>query len=285
MDVLTGRGPYDVAPGLTRFAGDDDFALFPYVKEYTEDPNPRVVRRAHSMMFTILENSTDPSERQTIIGEMIDDVADANNAGDRGRILGRLADFARTSDFTDHSKEILRELVAVHSWRELVLVVGVAAMKSELPRLQAIIDDLEGKLKQQYQPPSPREGSYWEGSVLWAALRARARLGVTEDIQRCIDMVEAHPDPGYRGGWLLRELSYVRQPEVVAYLSEYLQTNQPLPWAGDDAIVGTYAQRAASALAWMLEDFPTKPGRSIGQRDIETIRKWMAERTEWRIIR
>lgn len=285
MDVLRDYGPRDVVPGLPRFAGDDDMRLSSLVNEYTEDSNPRVVRCAHGLMFRILQNTSAPVDRQTIVGRLVEDVADPNNAGDRGHILERLADLARTSDFTDHSKEILRELVAVHSWGKLVLVVGVAGIESELPRLQEMIDDLEGELKQQYQPPSRRKRTYWENSVLWAALRARARMGVTEDIQRCIDMVESHPEPSYRVGWLLRELSYVRQPEVVSYISEYLHTDRMLPSRGDDAVAGSYAQGAAQALAWMLEDFPKKPGLSVAQQDIETIRNWMVDQTEWKIIR
>jgi hypothetical protein len=57
-------------------------------------------------------------------------------------------------------------------------------------------------------------------------LRARARMGVKEDILRCIDLVESHPDEDYRVTWLLHGLSYVRQPEVINYLQKYLNSDK-----------------------------------------------------------
>jgi hypothetical protein len=111
---------------------------------------------------------------------------------------------------------LLRGLVEtqMNARGEIILLAGVADLKSELPRLKQFIDEHEGKLKQQHEEnlaewartvekmPERRQArfadslleQYWQSSLVWDALRARARMGVKEDIARCIELVEPHPD-------------------------------------------------------------------------------------------
>jgi hypothetical protein len=190
------------------------------------------------------------------------------------------------------------------------LLLGVADVKSELPRLKGIIDRSEERLKEihrmeleelerraarhgdsvprgvQRQLEAARGKTYWQDTTLWHALRARARMGVKEDVQRCIDMVASHPHPDARGAGLLSSLSYVRQPEVVSYISEYLDDDtMPSRGGSSDVVVDSYAAYAASALASMLEGFPLKSYRTSQPEKLKVARNWMAEQTEWKITR
>jgi hypothetical protein len=191
-----------------------------------------------------------------------------------------------------------------HLQKQIVLLVGVADMKSELPQLEQLIQENEGKLKEEHErylaqgrreienmSESMREHygyilqkQYWQKSVVWAALRARARMGVKEDIARCIELVESHPDEDYRVESLLNELSYVRQPEVVDYLHTYLKSDKLEAYKGIDVVRSTYAQYAAIALGRMLCGFPWKKDFPPKPEMIERCREWMAEQKQRNII-
>jgi hypothetical protein len=84
---------------------------------------------------------------------------------------------------------------------------------------------------------------------------------------------------------LLKELSYVRQPEVVDYLHTYLKSDKMEAYKGRDVVPTSYGQRAAIALAQMLHGFPWKKDYAPNQEMIERCRKWMAEQSQWHIIR
>jgi hypothetical protein len=111
------------------------------------------------------------------------------------------------------------------------------------------------------------------------------RMGVKEDIQRCTELVESHPDEDYRVTRLLHQLAYIRQPEIVNHLHKYLNSDKSERYKGPDAMVKTYGQRAAMALAEMLEGFPGREDIGGDQETIERCRKWMSEQTEWEITR
>jgi len=231
--------------------------------------------------------------------------------------LSRRLQHFRARDFSDRGKEIL---VTVFSgllegtYRNrtsaIILLLGVADVKSELPRLKGIIDRSEERLKEGHrreleelerraarygdsvprgvlrQLEAARSKTYWQDTTLWHALRARARMGVKEDVQRCIDMVASHPHPDARGAGLLSSLAYIRQPEVVSYISEYLDGDtMPSRGGSRNVVVDSYAAYAASALASMLEGFPLKAYRTSQPEKLKVARDWMAEQTEWKIIR
>jgi hypothetical protein len=110
-------------------------------------------------------------------------------------------------------------------------------------------------------------------------------MGVKEDVKRCIEVVEAHPDESYRVIFLLDRISYVRQPEVVEYLKKYLFIDKPEKPASEGHMRMSYAHRAAMALAQMLRGFPGNPEYGGNQKTIEECRKWMSKQKKWNIIR
>jgi hypothetical protein len=286
-------------------------AVVPYLEEYLSDPCDSVRWHAHVLLRRVGLDANDVVVRQVVVEKLLIRLRDDAALGNKQWLANRLLVFT-SADFSQGSRELLQELFveALGSWNkhlqaDIILLVGVAELKSELLRLKEFIDENEGKLKQQHDEyiaywrqtvekmPQRMRGryartlkkQYWQKSLVWAALRARARMGVEEDVERCIELVESHPDEDYRVGWLLQELSYVRQPEVVDYLYQYLQSDKVREPGGRDTHVGTYAQRAGQALAHMLRGFPG--GKKIwgGPELVEKRRKWMAEQKEWDIIR
>jgi len=60
------------------------------------------------------------------------------------------------------------------------------------------------------------------GGTSWEAIRALARMGVKEEVARAIRVVENEPMLD-RCTRLFRDLTYVRDMEVVEYLNGYVQ--------------------------------------------------------------
>lgn len=293
-------------------------ALIPHIEQYMVDPNKFVRWQAYATMWHVGKSTNDIPSRRAIVYKFLTRLRDDDR--NRGYLARFLLQF-RADDFTDKAKEVLHQLFLkalaneLDPQRNIVLLVGVADMKSELPRLKEFIEKVEGKLKQEHEKGDESDRKfletletraadkerlsrsdkariemlrrmlnrqYWQSTLLWAALRARARMGVKEDIMRCIVMVESHPDEGYRVDSLLRELAYIRQPEVVSYLYTYLNSDKLERYKGRDVIRITYGQRAAMALAEMLRGFP---GNVYDPKTLERARKWMAEQTKFEIIR
>ncbi|MHC4155642.1 MAG: hypothetical protein ACYST6_12070 [Planctomycetota bacterium] len=292
-------------------------ALIPYIDDYSTDPCDKVRWHAYVLVWRIGLEANDPQVRQKIVTGFVRGVRD--DAYNSGYLAHWLLRFAST-DFSEASRQVVREVVVrvmggsrPEPREDIILLAGVADLKSELPRLKQFIDTREVILKQRHREhvqewramierlpdtnnlPAylPRRKrfekqlmkQYWQSSLLWAALRARARMGVKEDIARCIELVESHPDEDYRVVRLLRELSYVRQPEVVDYLHTYLKSDKLEAYKGRDVVRATYAQHAAKGLAQMLRGFPWEKDYAPNQEMIEQCRKWMAEQKEWDIIR
>jgi len=292
-------------------------AMLTYLEEYVADPCSRVRWRAYALMTNLARDADSIPERRRICDKLV-----------KGLTLGRCTHIATwllkfnftTGDFSQESRALLTEELSevlsdekVALREEIILLSGVAELKSELPSLKQFSDTKEVILKERHQKqvqewrevierlpdtnnmPAflPRRKrfekqlrkQYWQSSLVWDALRARARMGVKEDIARCIELVESHPDEDYRVAWLLKELSYVRQPEVVDYLYTYLKSDKLEPYGGRDVIQLTYGQRAAIALGQMLRGFPWKKDYAANQEMIERCREWMAEQKQWDIIR
>ena len=284
-------------------------ATVTYLEEYVADPCSRVRWYAYRSVMLLGLDVNDLQARQEIVAKLLMGVRD--DAYNSGYLSRWLLQFTST-DFSEASRQLLRELLVpamvdarTKPREDIILLAGVPDLKSELPRLKQFVDEHEGRLKQQHEQnlaewaqtvekmPERRQArfadsllkQYWQNSLVWAALRARARMGVEEDIARCIALVESHPDEDYRVAWLLKELSYVRQPEVVDYLHKYLKSEKVRESKGPDTVVGTYAQHAAKALAQMLRGFPGRKDIGGDKETIELRRKWMAEQKEWDIIR
>lgn len=251
------------------------YKIIPVAEPYLQDSNFNVRSAAYGIIWSAGRRSKDTSERQHVVEKLL--AYSFNDRRFKGSMADRLLSSFRAVDYSETAKQMLKEELASSPVYRTILLVGAADMN--LPLLKQFVDDVN-------EPLEPfgvfRKASHGRA---FAAMMARGRMGIKEDVQRCIDLVESHPDERFRVGVLLDRISYIRQPEVVQYLKRYLMMDKT-----EDSKVSlrkTYAQRAARALSKILEDFPrSKDGKSMAPRElVEYQRKWMSEQTEWNIIR
>lgn len=283
--------------------------LIPYLEDYVTDACSLVRWQAYRSMILIGLDTEELRMRKEIVEKLL--VRIRHDPSNDGYLSKRLLQF-RAADFSATSRQMVRAQMGralkdgtEFEQRDFILLAGVADLKSELPGLQRLIDEKEEGLKRNrakeleeqrkrilMRGKSPSRWDrvvlgkqWWEKTVAWAALRARARMGVKEDISRCIQLVDTHPNEDYKVRSFLTELAYVRQPQVVDYLRNYLNSDKKEPDDPPDVIGEAYASRAARALSEMLRGFPNKKGRGADPATIERCRQWMTQRKQWDIIR
>lgn len=301
-----------------------DYKVFPYMENYFEHSDWMVRRISYMHSAILVRDCNDVIARREIVHKLLerfrDDEENAQNLGEQ------LPEFVTASDFNDKSKEILSQMLTEMLAgkrdsvdQEIILLIGVADIKSELGRLKEIMEKYEVSIKkriekhqEEYAERTTRLESLiaedpnakaellkrektlsalrnnvapWEASKFWACLRARARMGVKEDIARCIKLMESYQSENRKLGFGLKDISYVRQPEVVDYIYLYLKSDKMCPDLGADVIRISYAQRAAMLLATMLEGFPGNQYHYENEKIIKYCREWMAKQKEWKIIR
>ena len=263
VEVL-GGDPVDRTMGgfLARAFGAD---IAPRLNAYARDGSDTVRRFAYEYLADVGHRSPDPAVRRDIVEKLAREIGD----GPAHRsTYERLLAFTR-ADFSRAARETVTQLLAgkptdPRSLGGLALVVGVADIPSQLPALKGIVDREHA-----------RQGSKeWWKSPGWAAMRARARMGVEEDVERCIELVEAEGDVSMRLSWIFRDLSYVRQRQVVTYFRKYLDGDMALPDRSARAVAPISAIRC---LARMIRGFPVKKkGSRHTKEDLKICREWMA---------
>ena len=258
-------------------------AIVPYLEQYMSDSHTFVRWIAYAEITTLIVDCNDMPLRKRIVDKLVVKVRDDDR--NRAHLSRRLLKF-QAADFSDKSKDILGEKLTLAldrsnnniPSRDIILLVGAAGMKSELPRLKQFLDKNQERFEKELQ------GQSLHGSLSWTVLRARARMGVKEDIQRCIELAESNPDEWYKATTLLANLAYIRQPDTVGILYKYLKSNKLSPYMGKDVVTQRYAGIAAGHLSHILRGYPSY--LSYRTPDvIEQCRKWMAEQKKWDIIR
>lgn len=318
MDKI--RQHFDDSKGFKTLKKKYGVALVPYLEEYIANPHTDVRWRAYADMVGIGVDANDLPSRQAIVYKLLTGLRDDSELEIRQSLDTWLLRYNfRAADFSEKAKELLRQQLtralvdpSMNPRGSIILLVGVADMKSELPRLVKFVARQELILKRRHEeyvrdekrllqeqlkrfPKKTRfllknldKKTYWQSTEMWDALRAAARMGSKPAIRRCINLVESHPDERTRHIHLIH-LAYVRQPDIVDYLHECLnhgQTDEEIDSKiKGDQIIMSEAQRAAMSLARMLRGFPVDEYCSAYPETIRRCRKWMAEQTEWDIIR
>ncbi|MHC5056244.1 MAG: hypothetical protein ACYTKD_16210 [Planctomycetota bacterium] len=257
-EVLADRTHVTMGDLLVRAYGA---AIIPYLDAYSRDGSRGVRSSAYEYLGAIGLNSDDPAVKQAVTKSLCRGMADAPIAIG---VYDALVASSR-SDFSDSSRDALARILEdppadPHSLDALALVVGVADVQSQLPRLKEIV----------LGETAPQGSKEWWKSPGWAAMRARARMGVDEDIERCIELVEAEPNTERRLRILFPELSYVRRRQVVEYMRRYLDSDRRFQR------VFRYSTYAIRCLGEMLRGFPIKEHRQYSKDDVTLCREWMA---------
>ena len=256
------------------------YRLVAAAEKYVNDTNPQVRRMAQFLMLKAGAISNKKDERQAVVDKLLPMVDEGPFYAD---ISSALLSSYRTEDFSEAAKEILRNKLTSSKYIKdrIVLLVGLADIKSELPELKGLVDQLQEPLKPLSRKPAHR--------LAFAALMARARMGVKEDIQRCIEIVESHPNEKEKLQVLFDKITYIRQPEIVDYLKAYFFMDKIDP--GPHERLGMpYAQRIGIYLSQMLPDFPwLKPTGKEKDADfddwVKYNREWLNKQTTWNIER
>jgi len=182
--------------------------------------------------------------------------------------------------FPDEAKQYLRAQLRLRDkrdrgYRAVVLVVGIANMKDEIPFLKTFGTDF----------PLDRDGHLYYGSVEWAAVCARARMGDDDATSLCVALVREQPDKDCVATTLLSSLAYIRHPEAVALISEYLFSDSFTQQKGRDVLPYDYAKLAIRALRGTIEGFPAITASRDRAEEIKISREWMSKQESFEFIK
>ena len=261
------------------------FEVLPELRPFMEDPDGSIQSGVANALNHMVKKAETPNERKQLADEVLRWFCDPKCQ--EMKVLVHRADEIGSQYFSDKFKDDLYErLVASFEKpygqeRNIVaLMAGVVGLKEALPVLGKVAlketDDIEAFVSTKRK---------WLGSLRWDALRARARMGVKEDIQLCIRVVKTTPDQGKLAGVSFEQLAYVRQPEIVEYLKPYAFRDDAAVETKGDMIGYLYCGVAIKALACMLDEFPLEAGHYPSLEDIEICREWLRDHPKYTLRR
>ena len=256
-----------------RLIEDYGFSVVQESEKYLRDPNESVRFVAGGFLLAAGRQSKKVDERQRVVEKLLETRFEA---GLRCTVSlpKRILRYFSSEDHSEKTKQMIEADFLSGPSRPTILLVGAAGMNSLLPQLKKLVDDVN-------EPVRIRSRSN-KHKLAWAALRARARMGVKEDVQRCIELVESYPREHFRVSRWWWEGSYIRQPEVVEYLQKYLFSDKSVPRDVDHVGI-SYSVYATSALRQMLHDYPGRHDVLTvfwTEDEVEQFRTWMKDQKQ-----
>jgi len=268
----------------------DPHLLLTLLEPYEKDPIWIVRRTAYFYEMKVARLHPTAEVRQEVTKRLVE----ASITGSMKGATEWLLTFGQ-EDFSQQSKDLIREGLAKADIDKVggdpsIWLCGVANMKDQLPHLKKLlINEVAYR-----SDPKMRHLPKWYYTSGWAARLARARMGVEDDIVKCIQLSDSLLRPnGYfeeRANIpevkLLNDISYIAQPASIRYLQGYLQSDKKLlgphgkPWE-------PVASYVLDLLARRLKNFPIKRKRArfYSLDEIQRAREWMVQQKEWKIIR
>ena len=220
--------------------------------------------------------------RQEVVNRLIKIFFDPNSDLD-GQACTWLLSF-REKDFADSAKMAIRkEMAAKKLGKGIVLVCGVANIQDQLPCLKELLIDEVVYSKD----PNKRYFPKWYFTLGWSARLALARMGVQEDIEKCLTMVDTVTDAHTKATILFHDVAYIRRPEAMEYLRKNFLSDARLSPTNPGVLGEPVSNYLMSVLADCLSNFPVKrkEARNYTKEEVDLCRKWMSEQTKWDIIR
>ena len=248
---------------------------------YEKDTDWSVKRMAYHYEMQLARLHPTPEIKQEVTLRLIKELVDPNSSNSR-HFYKWLKSFSK-DDFNNTSKTLIRQSLSRikpgSKKTRIVLACGVANVTDQLSRLEEMLIDEVAYSK--------RTGQKWYRTEGWCARLARARMGIKEDIDKCIELVNSTKHKGLGVLNLLHDIGYIRQPAAINFLKNYVDSDKLLSPVKPTAPGEPVAAYVIDILTVCLVDFPIerREGRGYKQHEIELCRKWMAKQTEWKIRR
>jgi len=230
--------------------------IFAQAMQLIQDPNATVKEYGYQLLQVAGRTYQNPTIRQTAVSVFIEEFTDPGQPGSCSEML--LEHFQKKDYNADAKKKLRQRLDEVLSnqsegyyARDIILLVGAADMQTEMDRLQWLIDQIHEPL-QPFGAQTPR----WHEEA-FTALKAKARMGDQEAIQKCISLVDAVTDEDFKVITLLKHIAYIRQPQAVDYIKQYLYSDKKARDLGPNFPGAPYFYMAAHCLEKMIVGFPT----------------------------
>ncbi len=260
------------------FRAADSVKVLEFLSKYEASPKRQIRRVAYYYGYKLAEESNDLNVRQEVVRRLVREMCDPNNLV---RVYNRWLKHFREKDFGAEARERIRESIQVKlPGKAVILACGVSGLDEVLPRLKELLVDEEKLGGGEY----PTE---WCDSRGWYARLARARMGVKEDIEKCIELVDSIGNVHFRMVTMRKDIGYIRQPEAIEYLRAYFMSDLKMRPTNPVLKAEPVAQYLMPALIDSLEGFPIKKDRasSYSEEEIEEAREWMSKQEEWKIKR
>ena len=258
--------------------------VLPELRPFMQEPDRSVQSGVSSALDLLARKAETPDERKQLADEVLRWFCDPKCQ--EIVVLVKIADEIGSQYYSDELKDGLHDRLAASLEKSygqervyLVRMAGIVDLKEALPLLG------EQAFKEFPHDQSIVKAFGGGGRLHWDALRARARMGVKEDIQLCLQFAEATTDQAILAGFIFEQLAYLRQPEIVEYLKPFAFRDDAAVKAEHDIVEALYCDKAVEALAYMIEGFPLQPGLPPMEGDVERCREWLRNHPKYTLRR
>ena len=238
---------------------------------YQTDTLTTVRSRAYNIAARLGQRSSDPTVRQTAVGQLIGGIGDADR-GISGNNTAALTRFRR-EDFTAEAQDQLLSYLqpTTPHLDQVAMLAGFVQPPGVQAALQALL------------------GEKLSATTRWAVQLARARSGDEVATNYILSRLASAPVNDVLVYELVPGLIYTRQSAVFDYLQKLILSDVPNCQSADpdsqQKILCGY--RVMEALAPALTDFPVavdQYGELLAddyEQALERVRDWLREQTTW----
>ena len=256
----------------------DAYRALTALTPFEHDPSPKVRSEAYTLEWELALRTSSSTFRREVIERLVNAMCNDPDSVVWRPLYRMVSTTLTADDFTEQAKSWLRQQLMANNPRySVVLLCGIADMQDQIPCLKAL-----GTEAPSYQSLSIIKKRVLDFPGAEARL-ALARMGSQEDITYLITLIESLPLAMDRIP-LLPYYGYIRQPETVKVLQQYLESEEAIA-ATEDTPRSPYSLYALDILARMFIDFPVPPSRFYSRADVETARAWMKAQTTFKIKR
>jgi len=249
----------------TLFLHERDFSV---LEPYFRDPDVYVRRQAMRMARNSAEYTSSTMVKQRYIETALFHAFDQETYGPSVKVL--------QSFLPEHFSSKARAMLGEHLTRAmqeykvsqtnenrerlngLILCTAAACAIEHLDLLKEIkknFGTVFENLQDKYKPVDrymQKVENPWFDQPAWTAVRARAMMGVKDDMEFCIQLVSAFPDPEMKGRLLFEDLRKIERSEVVVFF--YKSLNDDTGCYNDAGRLRSVGEMAAESLLYMIDD-------------------------------